>query len=171
MRKLLSLALLATAATACHAIVFPSAPFPPTSTENFDSYVAGGYISHPVFGGLGVASRIGVQGALQIGPPSPFLSGPNGMFGRGVDVNIAINGQRRRFGGGFHNVAAGIPFATMVKFRFFTASNVLIGTGTAPVTGAWSWIGWVTIPKWSRVEIYGNSPLPGYVAMDNLRMR
>ena len=170
MRKLLALTIFASIAAASQAIVFPVGPFAPTSVDTFDTYAAGGFLAHPVFAGLGVAQAIGSGGALVIGPPSPFLSGPNGMFGRGVDVNIKINGQRRRFGGGFRNVLAGIVPATTVKFKFYDVTNTLIGTATAPLTAAWTWRGYITVPKWTRVEIYGNAGLPGYVAMDNLRL-
>lgn len=172
MRKYV-LFLLMAVASASQAIVIPIPFFPtaPALIETFDTTAPGAYMAFPVFGGLGGAARIGTAGLLNVGPPSPFVTAPNGMFGRGVDVNIKINGQMRRFGGFFRSTNFILTPPTIATFKFYDSSNVLIGVGAAPISPAWSWIGFGTIPKWSRVEIFGNGSSPGYVAMDQLRMR
>ena len=171
MRKLLVLALFASVAAASQAIIFPVGPFPPAFTENFDAMAPNGYVSFPVFSLNGAASGMTSLGLLNVGTPAPFLSGPNGMFGKGVDVQIRMTSPRRFFGGWFRNTLIGIVPATTVKFKFYNAANVLIGQSTVPLTATWTWHGYLTLPKWQRAEIIGNSPIPGFVSMDNLRVR
>lgn len=171
MRKLL-IFLFATAAVASQAVVIPWGFFgtPPALRTNFDSMSPGSYTSFPVFSGNGIAVALGA-GSLVVGPP--FLSTPNGMAGSNADVMIRMNIPMRRFGGRFRNVvnSAGAA-ATTATFKFYDAAGTPLGTNTVPLTGTWTWIGFMTIPKWVRVEIYGNIPgFQGGVVMDNIRVR
>ena len=171
MRKILVL-LFASAAVASQAIVIPIGFFgtPPALRSNFDSMAAGSYTSFPVFSGNGIAAALG-PGSLIVGPP--FLSSPNGMSGSNADVLIRMNIPMRRFGGRFRNMvlSTGVA-ATAATFKFFDASGTFLGSNTVPLTPTWTWQGFLTNPKWVRVEIYGNIPgFQGGVVMDNLRVR
>lgn len=171
MRKLLVLALIgASAASQAFVAPFPFFPTSPALIERFDTTAAGAYPLFPVFSGLGICQRIGTGGLLNVGPPSPFVTTPNGVFGRGVDIQVRINAQMNLFGGFFKQGLFGIVPPTTATFNFYTASNVLIGGMTVPLTASWQWLGFVVIPKWSRVDIIGNGPLPGYIVMDSIRM-
>jgi hypothetical protein len=172
MRKLFVLFLLAVSA-ASHAIIFPVGVFavPPPLQETFDTLVAGPYAGFPAFiPAGGTISAFGGPGDLLVGPPVPFLSGPNGCMGDDANVMVTVHTPMQFFGGWFRAVYIGIVPATTLTFQFVDRAGVLIGTVVAPVTGAWTWIGWVTAPKWVQVLMTSNAGIPGLVAMDNLRV-
>ncbi len=175
MKKFFALSIAFTSlAVAAHAQVTP-APFfftPPVMQEGFDTTIAGLYTTMPVFGVPASASAIGTGGMLVVSPYPGVVSLPHLMYGRGVDVEIRTLIPMRRFGGYFRSGFFGL-FSTTAEFRFYDASNVLIGTPQiVPMTAALSWVGFTTVPKWNRVEIYGNVPgIPGLVGMDSLRIR
>lgn len=164
MRKLLALLLIAVAASS-RAAIFPVGIFgaPPALQQTFDTLAPGLYNGFPIFG-LGFMSKLGGPGQLEVGPPVLFLSPPNGCMGVNTDAVIKINAQMRFFGGWYLGYGA-----SGVTFRFFDAAGVLIGSVFHQLATTWLWIGYVTIPKWSVVEIIGNGSSPGGVAMDNLR--
>lgn len=171
MRKLLCLLAL-TVASAIQAQVFPSGPFPavPPYIDGFDTLAPGSYLSFPMFGGNGAAARIGGVNALLVGNlGGAALTPPNYMFGRGADVQIKVAQPMKYFGGFFRVAPAGVV-VTQIKFAFYDQFNVFIGSVTVPCPAGWAWIGWKTSPLWQRVEIYGNGALPGYVAMDEIRV-
>jgi hypothetical protein len=174
MKKLLLLLSLASIPLVASPIVFPVPPFPTPSIlqETFDTTATGAYLSNPTFGGIGVYGRIGPINACMVATANlvPPLSPPHSMFGRGCDVQWKVNVPMRRFGGWFRSTPSG-PLSTTATFNFFDAANNPIGTITVPLTPVWTWRGFLTIPKWSRVEVIGNASLPGYVAHDNVRVR
>lgn len=158
---------------ASRAAIFPIGVFavPPPLQETFDTIPAGPYANFPAFiPAGGTISAFGGPGNLLVGPPVPFLSPPNGCMGYNANVEVTVATPMQAFGGWFQAVYIGIVPATKLKFQFVDAAGVLLGTVVAPVTGAWTWIGWVTIPKWVQVFITSNAGIPGLVAMDNLRV-
>ncbi|MFI5386651.1 MAG: hypothetical protein ACHQ50_11085 [Fimbriimonadales bacterium] len=142
----------------------------PADIEKYDALPAGSKPSIPMFAGTGSASRIGAGGALIIGGFGSPKSPPNMMFGRGVDVRIRIKPPMTFFGGSFKVAPAGVK-VTKVTFKFYSATSVLIGTVTNPLTNVWTWIGYRTDPKWARVDVLGNGTLKGYVAFDDTRVK
>ncbi len=168
-----NLILLFTGATiAANAVVFPFPNFPTTPNwkEKYDSLAPGAYANFPIFSGNGIANRIGIGGALNVGPPLNPFTPPNGMFGRNVDVEIRVNASLRFFGGRFVQAPFGFT-VTQATFKFYDVNNIFIGSGVAPITPNWTFIGWITFPKWTRVEIIGNASQPGYVGFDNTKAR
>jgi hypothetical protein len=171
--KKLAVLLVAAAAAASQALVFPSAPFPtaPFWMEDFDSTPAGVYPGLPIFSGWANCVGYGAGGALVVRPSLNPPTLPHMLYGDGKDVRITTSMPMRRFSGWFRQVPFSIPSST-VTFRFYDVSLSPIGTVTVPLTGSWQWYGWATLPKWRRVEIEGNIiGLPGGVAMDSLAMR
>jgi hypothetical protein len=175
MKKIVALALACAAVVTAHAQVTSTGFFGtnPNWREDFDWLPsATAWSSFNVFFGGGTVNRIGTLGALQVGPPAHIVpwNSPNAMYGRSVDVEITVSTPMKRFGGYFKLAPSGIT-VNQATFVFYDASNNLIGVGVSPVTWGWNWIGWKTVPSWSRVEIYGNGSLPGYIAMDELRVK
>jgi len=171
MKKLAILALAIGAANA-QALVFPTAFFaaPANMQESFDSMVAGPYNAFPVFGVPAVCQRSGT-GTLMVGPHSPPVSAPNILVGRSADIRITTLTPMRRFGGYFNSGYFG-AMSTTATFRFYDASNNFIGQQVVPLTTTMTWRGFITLPKWRRVEIFGNVPgIQGLVGMDSLRIR
>lgn len=168
MRRVLTILLIASS-VAAYAVITSVGVFPGT-IEGYDTTAAGSHTSFPVFGGKGVASRIGTGGALLVGGFSSPMTPPNMMFGRGVNVRIRIKPTMTSFGGYFKQAPAGVK-VTKVKFNFYDSANVLIGSSVKPLTTAWTWIGFKTSPKWDHVDVIGNGSLPGYVAFDGTRIR
>lgn len=179
MRKTLFLSMLC-ASAASQALVLP-VPFfatPAPLREDFDSTASGNYVATPAFTlpAIGTAYALNPPGTMYVGIPfgPPAFSPPHSLVGQGTDVGIRVVPSMRRFGGYFRASpnAAGIA-PTAVRFRFYSASNVLLGIQTVPLTSTWTWRGFLTVPQlWQRVEIYGNIPgSPGGVEMDNLRIR
>lgn len=174
MKKLMLLLCAFAAPLVASPIVIPIPTFatPPILQETFDTTVSGAYISNPTFSGLGVYSRIGTLNACMVATANlvPPLSPPHSMFGRGCDVQWRVGIPMRRFGGWFRSTPTG-PLSTTATFRFYDIANNPIGTITVPLTPVWTWRGFLTIPKWARVEVIGNASLPGFVAHDNVRIR
>lgn len=159
----------------CPAFPFPF-PFPPSvpfanNFENFDAMTAGSYTSFPAMAGAAWVARIGTGGLLHIdGTLLPALSPPHSMWGRGVDVLWRFSTTKRWFGGFFRAVAAGFP-VTAMTVRFFNGA-MPVGSVVVPIsTTSWGWRGWIVPCQFDRVEIYGNGSLPGYVGMDDIRVR
>lgn len=171
MKKLLGMCF-AVVATSASAQVFPSGFFPTAANliENYDTTAPGSYISFPMFLGLGAAARLMPVNALLVNNFGTWITPPHIMFGRGTDVQIKVGQPMTYFGGWFREAPAGI-LVTQATFRFYDQFNLPIGSQTAAITPFWQWIGWKTIPQWSRVEIIGNGSLPGYVAFDETRIR
>ena len=172
MKKIITLLFVAVT-SALQAQVFPSGFFPTTApwVDGFDTLFPGSYVSFPMFSNNGAAARIQPQNALVVGNIGGVaLTAPNYMFGRGTDVQIKVAQPMTYFGGFFQLAPAGV-LVTQIKFAFYDQFNVFIGSVVVPCPGGWTWIGWKTVPKWQRVEIYGNGTLPGYVAMDEIRVR
>ncbi len=93
------------------------------------------------------------------------------MYGDGVDVRIVTGMPMRRFGGWFRTgfIGAISPTATFV---FYDAANNLIGSQTVTLNLTWQWYGFITNPKWRRVDIIGATPgIQGNVGMDSLTIR
>ena len=157
---------------AAQAQVTPAAFFPTPApfTHNFDANLAGGYLSLPLFTGIGVANTIG-PGTMMVLPDPSFVSPPHVFVGRSADIEITTAFPMRRFGGFFNSGYFGL-FSGFVAFRFYDQFNFPIGTAVAPLTPTMQWVGFTTIPKWQRVEILGGIPgLQGIVGMDSLRIR
>lgn len=172
MKKIITLAFLAVAG-ASQAQVFPSGFFPTAAPwiDGFDTLISGSYISFPMFSGNGGAARIGAMNAMVVSNMGGVaLTPPNYMFGRGTDVQMKVAQPMTYFGGFFQLAPAGV-LVTQIKFAFYDSFNNFIGSVVVPCPGGWTWIGWKTVPQWQRVEIYGNGILPGYVAMDEIRVR
>jgi hypothetical protein len=173
MKKLVAMALIAAISVVSYAQVTTTVffPAPLVLQETFDSITPSTYNTLPVFGPFGIASRIGTGGSLVVRPWPGVPSTPNMMYGDNVDVRIKTAIPMKRFGGFFCSGIIGV-FSSMAKFVFYDASNNVIGSQTVPMMTTWQWIGFKTIPKWKKVEIYGNIPgFQGAVAMDWLRMR
>lgn len=181
LRKIACLALLALVGAAS-AVVFPVGPFPPSppaanNFENFDAIPPGSYVSFPAMNGFAAFARIGGANALVVDNGiMPGLSAPNSMWGRGCDVEFRYNGLRRRFGGFMRQVPVG-PNPNGVLVQFYQGA-VLVGAAVAPIAiggGPWvpgMWRGWFSTVPFNRVLIIGlGGTLPGYVAMDNVRVR
>lgn len=172
MKKLAVFAIVV-AAGACQAQVTSIGPFPtnPIWMEGFDTTAQGAYNNLPVFGTPAVAQRIGA-GQLIVRPWPGVVSAPHLMVGDGADVRIITQIPMRRFGGFFKSGFFG-AFSTTATFVFFDVAGNMIGSPQiVPLTPNSQWIGFMTVPKWRRVEIYGNVPgLPGIVGMDSLRIR
>jgi hypothetical protein len=180
MRKWLVFSLLA-ASVAAQAIVIYPMPFFPTASpmqEDFDSIAPGSYFGVQVFSAPVTATAyalnpgFGMIDVLTATPPA--LSAPQTLVGNGTDVAIRMFPGMRRFGGYFRgNVTASGVAPTAARFDFYSISNVLIGSQTVPLTGAWTWHGFMTVPQlWNRVEIFGNaSGSFGGVEMDDIRVR
>ena len=173
MKKLLLLGMLAVA-SASQAQVFWNGPFPTPAfwIESYDTLTPGGTNSVNLFTGWATANRIGTNGQLWIGPPPVWnLTPPHAMYGRAVDVEIVAAIPMRRFGGMFARMVPGMVQSTTGTFRFYDNSNVFIGQMTVPISPGFSWRGFRTVPRWKRVEIIGNAPIPGHIAMDQSRIR
>jgi hypothetical protein len=168
-KKLLVLCCLAIVGVGRAAII-PIGLFPPVYQETFDSMAPGPYTAFPVFAATGAMAAFNGPGDIYVGPPIAFLSAPNGAMGIDADALIKESVPMRAFGGYFESgfSSTGVV-ATAVTFKFYDAGGVLIGTVTHPLTFAWTWIGYATIPKWAVVKIEGNASSPGFVVMDNLR--
>jgi hypothetical protein len=170
MRKTFILAFALAAISASAQIVsVPLFPTSPSLIENYDALPVGSFPAISIFGGTGSAKRIGSGGALIVGHFGPKTP-PNMMFGRGVDVSVHIKPAMTFFGGYFKQ-ALSSPKVTKVTFKFFDAANNPIGSVTKPLTPVWTWIGFKTTPKWTRVDVLGNGALHGYVAFDATRVR
>ncbi len=167
-----ALGLISTLCVGAQATVVGVAPFTGLYLENFDSLAPGSYTTLSVFSGNGVLSRIGTGGAMVVGGGTalPPFSLPNAMFGRGVDTRWVVNTPVTRFGGLFRMANAGVT-VTMASFKFYDASNVLVGAATAPINPtSWQWIGWRSTVPFVRVDVSGNGSLNGYVGQDNIRV-
>lgn len=173
MRKLVCMLSLAVASVVANAQVFPSGFFPafPPYIDGFDTLVPGSYTGFPMFAGNGGMARIGALNAMVVSNLGGIaLTAPNYNFGRGCDVQMKVSPPMTYFGGFFQRAPAGIAITT-IKFAFYDIFNVLIGSVAVPCPASWTWIGWKTSPQWQRVEIYGiGGALPGYVAMDEIRV-
>lgn len=164
-----ALALLSVAANA-QVTPAPFFPTPPFLRHNFDTNIAGGYTTLPLFTGIGTANAIGA-GTMMVMPDPSNVSFPHVFVGRSADVSITVAVPMRRFGGFFNSGYFGL-FSAFATFRFFDAANNPIGSATAPLTPTMAWRGFTTVPKWKRVEIYGWIPgFQGIVGMDSLRIR
>ncbi len=63
-----------------------------------------------------------------------------------------------------------VPSVTFQFYRFGSPVGVAV---TTPINNtSWTWSGWnlSQVGGFDEVRIYGNGPMPGYVAMDNLRV-
>jgi hypothetical protein len=163
---------LAAFSVAAQAQVTPTVFFatPPPFTHSFDTNTAGGYLSLPLFTGLGVANAIG-PGTMMVMPDPSNVSFPHVFVGRSADIEITTAFPMRRFGGFFNSGYFGL-FSGFAAFRFYDQFNFPIGTAVVPLTPTMTWVGFTTIPKWQRVEILGSIPgLQGIVGMDSLRIR
>lgn len=174
MRKLVCMLVLAAASAASFAQVFPSPFFAtaPNLIDGFDAMPAGLYTSFPMFTGSAVCSRTVATGALVVGNTGGLaLTAPNYLFGRGTDVQIKTIVPRSQFGGFFQQGVSTPPVA-LIRFSFYDQFNFLIGSVSVPCPTSWTWIGWSTLPNWSRVEIDGisTSTIGGNIAMDELRV-
>lgn len=159
-------------AAAANAQVFPTPFFftPGPLVHTFDSNAPGPYASLPVFTGLGTATPIG-PGSMGVKADPSVVSTPHLLVGRNADIDITMAIPMRRFGGYFNSGFFGL-FSSSVSFRFYDAGNNPIGSATVPLTTSMQWIGFVTLPKWKRVEITGGIPgFQGIVGMDSLRVR
>lgn len=170
--KIYALLALSAVTVAAQAQVFP-APFFPTPLplrHNFDANIAAGYTTLPLFTGIGTAQAIGT-GSMMVMPDPSNVTPPHVFVGRSADIRITVAVPMRRFGGFFNSGYFGL-FSGTATFRFYTAANTLIGSATVPLTPLMQWRGFVTIPKWKRVEITGAIPgFQGIVGMDSLRIR
>lgn len=150
------------------------APFAPTIGETFNTIALGSYVGFVGFSGQGAFSRIGTGGLLMV-QNTPMLTpiSGNDMFGRGVNVRIRYQSVWKQWGGHFRVPNAGIA-VTAMGVRFFRA-GLPVGVGVfAPINnGAWLWRGWdlSAVGGYDEVRIYGNGSLPGYVGMENIRVR
>lgn len=172
MKKIAVFALGFLVTVSAHAQVFPTPFFatPPIFREGFDTTAPGPYTSFPVFGVPALISRIGT-GSIIVSPYPGVNTVPNLLYGNQANVRIVSLIPMRRFGGYFNSGFLG-AFSSTATFRFFDASGFPIGSATVPLTTTMTWYGFRTIPKWRRVEIYGNiAALPGAVGIDSLRIR
>lgn len=151
-------------------------PFFSPLQERFDTTPVNTYVAFPGFFSLASVQRIGTNGLLVVhnNPAfAPSISAPNNMWGRGVDVQIKmLFGTWNRFGGGFRMVNAGL-FIPSVTFRFLRNGNPVGVPVTTPINNLnWVWSGWnlASLGGFDEIHITGNGPIPGYVAMDNLRI-
>lgn len=175
MRNLKSLTLLAALATtvAAHAALAPIAPFASPKIEKFDALAPGAYAGFPGMFGFCGFGRIPAANALVVGGGAvlPPFAGPNAMFGRGANVVIRLQADRRAFGGYFRVPNAGIA-VTHAKFIFKNAGGGVVGMAIAPINNAfWLWRGWLSNVPFRIIEIHGvGGALPGYVGMDDVRV-
>lgn len=156
--------------------IFIAVPFPPSApipnnAETFDAIAPGSYMSFPAMGGAAGVARIGTGGLLMIDNAIlPGLSLPNSCWGRGVDVQWRFQSLKRFFGGFFRVPNAGVAVNAMIV-RFWNGAAP-VGAAVMPVNNAaWQWRGWYVPARFDRVEIFGNGGTPGYVGMDNVRVR
>lgn len=166
------------AAGAAQAQVSPSAWFtpPPVFQEDFDSITAGSYPNVGVFGFPAMAYSPIAGGWLDVAPPvfpnPPAFSPANTMIGVGTGVGYKVVIPMRRFGGYFRaNINTAGVINTNVRFIFFDQAGNIIGGVSANLSPFWTQMAWQTVPKWSRVEIYGAPFGPGGVEMDNVWVR
>jgi len=172
MKKIAVFALGFLVTVAAHAQVFTTPFFntPPIFREGFDTTIPNNYNAFPVFGSPAFIQKIG-PGSLTVTPYPGVNTFPNLLFGNNANVRIVSAIPMRRFGGYFNSGYIG-AFASMAKFVFYDAANNVIGSQTVTLTTTLQWVGFLTIPKWRKVEIYGNvAALPGLVGMDSLRIR
>ncbi len=170
--KTTALLALAALSVAAQAQVTPTVFFPTPAplTHNFDTNIAGGYTTLALFTGIGTALPIGT-GTMMVMPDPSNVSFPHVFVGRGADIEISVVAPMRRFGGFFNSGYFGV-ISGFAAFRFYDAFNFPIGTAVAPLTTTMQWVGFTTVPKWKRVEIYGFVPgFQGIVGMDSLRIR
>lgn len=157
---------------AAQAALIPIGPFASPKIENFDALAPGSYAGFPAMAGFAGISRTPASNALLVGGGAvlPPLSAPNAMFGRGTDVFIRFQADRKQFGGYFRVPNAGIN-VTHATYIFRNAAMAVVGVVVAPVNPfGWQWRGWRSTIPFRSVEIRGNGALPGYVGMDAIRV-
>jgi hypothetical protein len=177
MRKLLLLFFVATAGAA-HAQVFTSPWFSPPAPfqENFDSITAGTYTGVSIFSFPAAAYATTAGGFLQIGPPitsnPPAFSLANTIIGVNSGVGYKVAFPMKRFGGYFRtNVNSAGTANTNARLIFYDAAGNVIGFASINLGPTWTQFTWQTVPKWSRVEVYGAPFGPGGVEMDSIWVR
>jgi hypothetical protein len=150
----------------------------PAQLESFTGVAPGSYPNFAGFtapGGIGQFSRIGVGGLLLVdnGVILPPATGPNAMFGRGVDVQFRLMQPRNQFSARFRSVPIIAVPPTIVRVRFYLTSLVWTPWIAVPINSlAYNSVGW-NVPMmfgqgfWA-VQMVGNGSLPGYVGMDDL---
>ncbi len=149
-------------------------PFAPTIGETFNAIPLGPHVSFIGFAGQGQFSRIGLGGFLRVNN-LPLLAPISGrdMFGQNVNVRIRYQHPWKQWGGHFRvpNLGVGV---TAMGVRFFRA-GLPVGVGVfAPINNAaWQWRGWDlgALGGYDEVRIYGNAAVPGFVGMENIRVR
>ena len=152
----------------------------PAQFEGFTGVAPGSYPNFAGFtapGGIGQFSRIGTGGLLLVdnGMILPPATGPNAMFGRGVDVQFRLQQPRRQFKAQFRAVPIIAVPPTTVQVRFYLTSLVWTPWFTVPInslgytTGFWDTAAMFGQGFW-MVQMVGNGSLPGYVGMDNLNV-
>lgn len=146
--------------------------------EGFTGVAPGSYASFAGFtapGGIGAFSRLGLGGLLLVdnGALFPPSTGPNAMFGRGVDVQFRLQEPRKRFFGQFRALTFITTPPTVVRVRFFLTSFTWTPWMALPINtssytnGFWDVAGMFGQGYWAA-QLAGNGTLPGYVGMDNL---
>lgn len=180
MRKTLLLALLAaTAISQAQVNTIPVGPFVTATQlmENFDTIPSGSYFGASLFQPpmAGTVYALNPPNMVDIMPPPgwqpPAFSPPNTCIGTGTDLGIRVSPVMRRFGGYFRNAPNIFGIApTAAKIVFYDQSNNFIGAVGVPLTNTWTWRGWWTNPRFSRIEIYGGAG-PGGVELDNIEVR
>lgn len=174
MRNLKSMLVLTAlgAVMSANAALAPIGPFATPNMESFDALAPGAYAGFPGMAGFAGFSRVPVANALHVGGGAvlPPLTAPNAMFGRGTNVLIRLQADRKKFGGYFRVPNAGIA-VTHARFIFRNAGGGIVGIVIAPVNNlAWQWRGWSSTIPFRSIEIQGNGALPGYVGMDLVRV-
>jgi hypothetical protein len=160
------------AVVSANAALIAIGPFASPNLESFDALAPGAYGGFAGMAGFAGFSRVPVVNGLQVGGGAvlPPLSAPNAMFGRGTNVMIRLQADRRKFGGYFRVPNAGIA-VTQARFIFRNAGGGIVGVAVAPVNAAaWQWRGWDSTIPFRSIEIQGNGVLAGYVGMDLVRV-